>query len=117
VHALRLGAVDYLTKPVDLPRLKTVLATLARTLEMKGEIGALRTELRRMGRFGALIGASPPMQKVYDLIGRVASTDAGILLTGETGTGKEVVAQTIHALSRRSKKAFIRWTAAPSLPP
>ncbi|HEV7499285.1 MAG TPA: sigma-54 dependent transcriptional regulator, partial [Vicinamibacteria bacterium] len=107
VHALRLGAVDYLTKPVDLPRLKTVLATLARTLAMKGEIGALRTELRRMGRFGALIGASPPMQKVYDLIGRVASTGAGILLTGETGTGKEVVAQTIHALSRRSKKPFI----------
>jgi DNA-binding NtrC family response regulator len=50
-----------------------------------------------MGRFGALIGASPPMQKVYDLIGRVARTDASILLTGETGTGKEVVAQTIHA--------------------
>jgi transcriptional regulator with PAS, ATPase and Fis domain len=60
-----------------------------------------------MGRFGALIGASPPMQKVYDLIGRVAPTDASILLTGETGTGKEVAAQTIHALSRRSKKPFV----------
>jgi two-component system, NtrC family, response regulator AtoC len=107
VHALRLGAADYLTKPVDFPRLKMILGNLTRTLEMKGEIGALRTELRRMGRFGALIGASPPMQKVYDLIGRVASTNAGILLTGETGTGKEVVAQTIHALSRRSKKPFV----------
>jgi two-component system response regulator AtoC len=107
VHALRLGAADYLTKPVDFARLKMVLGNLARTLEMKGEIGALRTELRRLGRFGALIGASPPMQKVYDLIGRVARTDAGILLTGETGTGKEVVAQTIHALSRRSQKPFV----------
>ena len=107
VHALRLGAADYLTKPVDFARLKMVLGNAARNLEMKGEIGALRTELRRMGRFGALIGASPPMQRVYDLIGRVARTDAGILLTGETGTGKEVVAQTIHALSRRSHKPFV----------
>ena len=107
VDALRRGAADYLTKPVDFPRLKTVLAHVTRTLEMKDEIGALRTELRRMGRFGALIGASPPMQKVYDLIGRVARTEASILLTGETGTGKEVVAQTIHALSRRSKKPFV----------
>jgi DNA-binding NtrC family response regulator len=107
VDALRRGAADYLTKPVDFPRLKMVLGNVARTLEMKQEIGALRTELRRLGRFGALIGASPPMQKVYDLIGRVARTDAGILLTGETGTGKEVVAQTIHALSRRSHKPFV----------
>jgi two-component system, NtrC family, response regulator HydG len=107
VHALRLGVADYLTKPVDFARLKMVLGNVVRNLEMKGEIGALRTELRRMGRFGALIGASPPMQKVYDLIGRVARTEAGILLTGETGTGKEVVAQTIHALSRRSKKPFV----------
>jgi DNA-binding NtrC family response regulator len=107
VDALRRGAADYLTKPVDFPRLKMVLGNVARTLEMKQEIGALRTELRRMGRFGALIGASPLMQKVYDLIGRVARTEAGILLTGETGTGKEVVAQTIHALSRRSKKPFV----------
>jgi two-component system, NtrC family, response regulator AtoC len=107
VDALRRGAADYLTKPVDFPRLKMVLGNVTRTLEMKQEIGALRTELRRMGRFGALVGASPVMQKVYDLIGRVARTEASILLTGETGTGKEVVAQTIHALSRRSKKPFV----------
>jgi two-component system response regulator AtoC len=107
VDALRRGAADYLTKPVDFPRLKMVLGNVSRTLEMKNEIGALRTELRRMGRFGALIGASPPMQKVYDLIGRVARTEASILLTGETGTGKEVVAQTIHALSRRRHKPFV----------
>ena len=107
VDALRRGAADYLTKPVDFARLKAMLGNLARTLEMKSEIGMLRTELRKLGRFGALIGASAPMQKVYDLIGRVARTDAGILLTGETGTGKEVVAQTIHALSRRSRKPFV----------
>jgi two-component system, NtrC family, response regulator AtoC len=107
VEALRLGVIDYLTKPVDFARLEMVLANLARTLELKGEIGSLRSELRRLGRFGLLVGGSPPMQKVYDLIGRVAPTDASVLLTGETGTGKEVVAQTIHNLSRRSKAPFL----------
>jgi two-component system, NtrC family, response regulator AtoC len=107
VDALRRGAADYLTKPVDFARLHMMLGNLVCTLEMKSEIGTLRTELRKLGRFGPLIGGSAPMQKVYDLIGRVARTDAGILLTGETGTGKEVVAQTIHALSRRSRKPFV----------
>jgi DNA-binding NtrC family response regulator len=107
VDALRRGVTDYLTKPVDFARLKMALANLARTLQMKGEIGILRTELRKLGRFGPLIGSSAPMQKVYDLIGRVAKTDAGVLITGETGTGKEVVAQTIHSLSRRSKQPFV----------
>ena len=107
VEALRRGAADYLTKPVDFARLKMILGNLTRTLSMKGEIGTLRTELLRMGRFGTLIGSSPPMKKVYELVGRVARTDAGILITGETGTGKEVVAQTIHSLSRRGKRPFV----------
>ena len=58
-------------------------------------------------RLGPLIGASEQMQSVYELIGRVARTSAGVLISGETGTGKELVAQTIHALSRRSKLAFV----------
>jgi two-component system, NtrC family, response regulator HydG len=107
VDALRRGAIDYVTKPVDFARIKMALANVTRTLEMKGEIGNLRGELRKLGRFGPLIGGSPPMQAVYDLIGRVAKTDASVLITGETGTGKEVVARTIHSLSRRSKEAFL----------
>jgi two-component system, NtrC family, response regulator AtoC len=107
VDALRRGAADYLTKPVDFARLKMVLANLARTLEMKGEIGALRTELRKLGRFGTLIGASPAMQEVFELIERVAGSDASVFITGETGTGKEVVARTIHSLSRRRKEPFL----------
>jgi two-component system response regulator AtoC len=107
VDALRRGVTDYLTKPVDFARLKMALANLARALELKGQIGTLRTELRKLGRFGPLVGASPAMQKVYDLIGRVARTDASVLVTGETGTGKEVVARTIHDLSRRSKEVFL----------
>ena len=107
VDALRRGAADYLTKPVDFARLKMVLANLARTLEMKGEIGTLRTELRKLGRFGTLVGACPAMQQVYELIESVARSDASIFITGETGTGKELVAQAVHALSRRRKEAFL----------
>ena len=107
VEALRRGVADYLTKPVDFARVKMVLANLTRTRELKEEIGSLRGELRSLGRFGLLIGASRAMQGVYDLIAKVARTDATVLLTGETGTGKEVVAQTIHRLSRRHKEPFV----------
>jgi DNA-binding NtrC family response regulator len=107
VDALRRGVADYLTKPVDFARVKMALGTVTRALEMRGQIGTLRGELRKLGRFGALVGASPPMQKVYDLISRVAGTDASILISGETGTGKELVAETIHGLSRRSKEVFL----------
>jgi two-component system, NtrC family, response regulator AtoC len=107
VEALRHGAADYLTKPVDIARVKMALGNVTRTLQMKGEIGSLRTELRKLGRFGPLVGASPAMQSIYDLIARVAKTNASIILTGETGTGKEVVARTIHDLSRRSKAPFL----------
>jgi DNA-binding NtrC family response regulator len=65
VDALRRGAADYLTKPVDIARVKMALGNLTRTLQMKGEIGSLRTELRKLGRFGPLVGASPAMQKIH----------------------------------------------------
>jgi DNA-binding NtrC family response regulator len=107
VQALRMGATDYLTKPVDIARLKTVLANVARRLELREEIDSLRDELRRLGHFGSLIGASPPMNELYDLISRVAPTDATVLITGESGTGKDVVAQTLHSLSRRKKGPFL----------
>jgi two-component system response regulator AtoC len=107
VEALRKGATDYLVKPLDIPRLKTVLANLARAHALRQEVGTLRAELRKLGRFESLVGASPAMQKVYDLIGRVAPTDATVLVTGESGTGKELVAESVHALSRRRTAPFL----------
>ncbi len=107
VEALRSGASDYLTKPVDIPRLKTVLANILRTRQLKAEVGNLRTELRKLGRFGQLIGASPAMQKIYDMIARVAPADATVFLTGESGVGKDLVSQTIHELSRRREQPFL----------
>jgi two-component system response regulator AtoC len=107
VDALRKGVSDYLTKPIDIPRLRTVLANVARTRELKQEVGTLREELRKLGYYGRLLGASTQMQKVYDLIAKVAPTEATVLLLGESGTGKDLVAQTLHDLSRRRKKPFL----------
>ena len=107
IEALRLGALDYLTKPLDMRRLKAVLANAARVRSLKQQVGTLRGELRKFGRFGKMIGSSPQMQKVYDLIGKVAPTDATVLITGESGTGKELVAQAIVDLSTRRHRPFI----------
>ncbi|HEY7921824.1 MAG: sigma-54-dependent transcriptional regulator [Burkholderiales bacterium] len=107
IEALRRGAADYLTKPVDFARVKTVLANLSRTRELKREIGSLRGELRKLGRFGPLIGSSEGMQRLYDFLPRIAASDASVLVLGETGTGKDLVAQAIHSMSRRAKEAFV----------
>jgi DNA-binding NtrC family response regulator len=107
VQALKKGALDYLTKPVDRARLRSVLANVQRTRVLKGEVVDLRGQLREFGRFGRLVGRSEPMQKVYELIERVAPTDASVFVTGESGTGKELVAETVHLLSRRRGKPFV----------
>src|SRR5919106_3539912 len=107
VEALRLGATDYMVKPVDVERLKAILRRVPKTGELRAEIGELRDELRKLGRFGHILGSSPQMQKLYDQLGRVAPTSATVLLVGESGTGKELAAQTIHDLSRRKKAPFL----------
>ncbi len=107
VEALRLGAYDYLTKPVDEARLKTLLAGVKRTRELKNEISELRGELRSMGRFGKMVGTSKPMQRLYQLLEKVAPTEATVFLVGESGTGKELAAQTVHALSKRRNEPFV----------
>jgi DNA-binding NtrC family response regulator len=107
VEALRKGATDYLTKPIDRARLNTILANAARTRRLKQQVENLRHELREMGRFGPLVGRSETMQAVYDLLSRVAPTRVSVLLTGESGTGKELAAETIHRLSRRSEGPFL----------
>jgi len=107
VAALREGALDYLTKPVDRARLQTILTNVARTRGLKHEVTELRGELRNLGRFGPMVGRSKAMQAVYDLIARGAPTESTIFVTGESGTGKELVAETVHRLSRRKDGAFL----------
>jgi two-component system response regulator AtoC len=107
VAALRSGAVDYLTKPPDMARLKMIVGNFARTRGLKDENRNLRSELRRLGRFGRMVGASSQIQELFDAMARVAPTDATVMIVGETGTGKEVVAQTLHELSARASRPFI----------
>jgi DNA-binding NtrC family response regulator len=107
IEALRLGALDYLTKPLDNRRLKAVLANVLRLRSLKEEVGTLRGELRKLGRLGRLIGVSPAVQRVYDLMVKVAPVDATVFISGESGTGKELVAQTIFELSNRRQRPFL----------
>jgi two-component system response regulator AtoC len=107
IEALRIGASDYMTKPVDVARLKTILTNVKRTRDLKEEINTLRDKLRKLGQFGPILGSSPAMQRVYDQITRVAPTEATVLVTGESGTGKELVAQALYGLSKRRKQPYL----------
>ncbi|HYU33170.1 MAG TPA: sigma-54 dependent transcriptional regulator [Thermoanaerobaculia bacterium] len=110
VQALRLGASDYLTKPLDIGRLKSILANVASVQQPAAPAAAAapqEEEERQSDRLGLLLGASGPMQGVYEMLNRVAPTDASVFLVGESGTGKDLAAQTLHMLSHRSKAPFM----------
>ncbi len=107
IEALRHGIWDYLLKPVNIPRLRSLLARIPRPYELTEEVRVLRQMLRQMGRFGPMLGRSNSIQQVYDTLERMAPTEAAILIHGEAGTGKEVAARTLHQLSRRRKGPFV----------
>src|SRR6476661_10378656 len=112
VEAMKEGAYDYLTKPVDIQRLKILLDKIVERLETMREVKALRRQLREHGTFGSIIGNSPEMRKIYQIVEQAAPTGASVLITGESGTGKELVAQTIHQLSPRAGFPFIAINCA-----
>src|SRR5437773_2159931 len=112
VEAMKEGAYDYLTKPIDIQRLKILLDKIVERLETMREVKALRRQLRESGTFGSLIGNSPEMRKIYSIIEQAAPTGASVLITGESGTGKELVAQTIHHLSPRASFPFVAINCA-----
>ena len=107
ILALRLGAVDYLVKPLNLKHLQGVLSRVTKPAVMKAEVADLTAKIATGGHFGHMWGRAPSMQRVYEQISRVAGTGVTVFITGESGTGKEVVAQTIHELSRRRKMPFL----------
>ncbi|HKT81154.1 MAG TPA: sigma-54 dependent transcriptional regulator, partial [Vicinamibacterales bacterium] len=112
VEAMKEGAYDYLTKPVDLQRLKILLDKIVERQATLREVKVLRRQLRDFGAFGSLVGNSPEMRKIYQIVEQSAPTSASVLITGESGTGKELVAQTIHQLSPRNGFPFVAINCA-----
>ena len=101
VQALKLGAYDYITKPVDPDELSHLVANALEHKRARREVVRLRENLQEVSPSTELIGKSPSMKKVVELIEMVAPTEATVLITGESGTGKEVVARAIHAAGPR----------------
>src|SRR6266542_2554551 len=107
VEALKEGAYDYLSKPLILDELRHLMTRVMERRFLRGEVDSLRTRLGEELTVNELIGNSPPMQRVKEIIGKVAVTDSPVLIEGESGTGKELVAAAIHRLSDRAKGPFI----------
>ncbi len=112
VEAMKAGAYDYLTKPIDIQRLKVLLDKIVQRLETLREVKALRRQLREHGTFGLLVGHSAEMRKIYQVVEQAAPTSASVLISGESGTGKELVARTLHQLSPRASFPFVAINCA-----
>src|SRR5207245_2317163 len=107
IEAMKLGAYDYVTKPFKIDELQL---TIQRSLDHQSAVRErdhLRKEVKERYRFENIIGTSPKMQEVYNLIAKVADTDSTILIQGESGTGKELVARALHFNSTRQHQPFV----------
>jgi DNA-binding NtrC family response regulator len=108
VKAMRDGAFDFLTKPVDLDRLSLLCKRALASRELYLQHRALQEEIDKQKQFSVMIGKSTAMRKVMDVIQQVAPTKASVLITGESGVGKELVAEALHNLSGRKDKPMVK---------
>jgi len=107
VEAMRQGAYDYLTKPLDLDRAQLLLKRAVQTIRVEQENQNLRAQLDRSFGLDRILGRSGEMEKVLDRVRQVADSKASVLLEGESGTGKELVARAVHGLSSRRSGPFV----------
>jgi len=112
VEAMKMGAYDFIQKPIDPSRLRVILANASCQRETQHELEVTRRKLRDTGVLGSLVGSSKKMQELFGLIERVATSNVSVLITGESGTGKELVARTLHDLSPRKPKPFVAVNCA-----
>src|SRR5262249_29504751 len=107
VEAIKQGASNYLTKPVDRDELRAIVQRAAQHLELARDNRELKRQLDEKFGFEGVVGNSPAMRAVIQRLQQIAPTDATVLVLGETGTGKDLVAHAIHRNSRRKEKRFV----------
>ena len=112
IEAMRAGAYDFITKPFEIEALVLTLERAVAHRKLREEVVRLRRVVSDAHRFEEILGGSAAMKAVYDLIERVAETDASVLITGESGTGKELVARALHKRSRRNAGPFVAINCA-----
>lgn len=112
VEALKLGAADYLVKGCDIEELRRRVGNITKLLDLAEENETLRRSAIREGNWGTMIGSSAAMRDVFDLCERIAPTDATVLITGESGAGKDLLAQEIHCRSPRADAPFVAVNCA-----
>jgi DNA-binding NtrC family response regulator len=112
VEALKLGANDYLVKGFDVEELRKRVGNLLRLSSLEQENARLRERLVTEGEFGPMLGGTPEMRRLFEMATRVAETDTTVLILGESGTGKDLLAQEVHARSPRAGKPFIAVNCA-----
>jgi DNA-binding NtrC family response regulator len=112
VAAIRVGAYDFVTKPIEMDLLAMTLQRAVKHYRLQEQVKRLSEAVQRREGIGGMIGESPVMQQLYDQLQRIADAEASVLITGESGTGKELVAQAIHEQSRRSRGPFVAVNCA-----
>ena len=112
VGAMKAGAYDFVTKPFDVDTIGLVLKRAVETHELRAEVDALRRVVDTSQRYGSLIGTSEPMRRLYTNLDQLCSADSTLLITGESGTGKDVVAREIHARGPRRECPFVSVSCA-----
>src|SRR5450432_176157 len=112
VNAMRAGAADYLMKPINFGELLVVIDRVLETEHLRRETRQLRARVGERVAPDNIVGMSPPMQHVFEIVDQVAPSRATVLITGESGTGKELIANALHQRSPRAKKPFIKLHCA-----